>query len=109
MTQTYSVFQSDIDLSEKTRNPRRLRAFGFVGRVAEGVGIVVWTMIVSLVALTGTAQASAVLADTTTNHSALVGLALLALMGGMLAMVRNTWRQTAKGIQNAPRRSNRIG
>lgn len=109
MTNTYSVFQTEADLAATSKPASRLRAFGFVGRVLEGASIIVWSLLVSVVALTSTAQASAVLADTTANHPALVAAALIGITVFMLVMVRRTWRHTSKGIANAPRRLHQIG
>ncbi|MEQ8658535.1 MAG: hypothetical protein RIC24_14635 [Hyphomicrobiales bacterium] len=109
MTQTYSVFQTDTDLTAMPKTKRRpLRAFGFVGRVLEGTGIVAFTLFVALMTLTSAARADTLLANASNTSGPLITLAVLAVFAVMLALVRQTWRQTAKGIANAPRRSNRI-
>jgi formate hydrogenlyase subunit 3/multisubunit Na+/H+ antiporter MnhD subunit len=110
MTTSYSVFQTDTDLTAAPKPKRRpLRAFGFIGRVIEGTGIVAFSLFVALLTLTTAARADTLLADVNTTTGPLVGIALIAVFAVMLAMVRQTWRQTAKGIANAPRRSHRIG
>jgi hypothetical protein len=110
MTPTYSVFQTDTDLTAKAAPKHRpLRAFGFLGRVAEGTGIVAFTLFVALLTLTGAARADTLLADGGTTSGPLVTLTVLAVFAVMLSLVRQTWRQTAKGIENAPRRLQRVG
>lgn len=110
MTQTYSVFQTDTDITATPKTKHRpLRAFGFIGRVLEGTGIVAFTLFVALMTLTSAARADTLLADVSSTSGPLITLAVLAVFAVMLAMVRQTWRQTAKGIANAPRRSHRIG
>ncbi|WP_375567963.1 hypothetical protein ABWH92_10045 [Ahrensia marina] len=110
MTNTYSVFQTDTDLSARPKQTSRpLRAFGFLGRVLEGTGIVAITLFVAVLTLTSAARADTLLADVSSTGGPLITLAVLAVFAVMLAMVRQTWRQTAKGIANAPRRSHRIG
>lgn len=106
---SYSVFQSDAELEAGTSRRSPLRALGFVGHVLEGAGIIVWSLLVSAIALTSTAQASALLAGPTSDHSLFIATALVALLAGMLALVRRTWRYTTKGIANAPRRLHQIG
>ncbi len=106
---SYSVFQSDADLEAGTNRRSPLRALGFIGRVLEGAGIIVWSLLVSVITLTSTAQASVLLSGSTSEHSLVIATALVALMVGMLALVRRTWRHTTKGIENAPRRLHQIG
>lgn len=103
MTPTYSVFQTDTDLTAPPkRNRRPLRALGFLGRVLEGTGIVAISLFVAILTLTTAARADTFLADVNATTGPLVGVALIAIFVVMLAMVRQTWRQTAKGIENAP-------
>ncbi len=110
MTTTYSVFQTDTDLTAAPKPKRRpLRAFGFIGRVVEGTGIVAFSLFVAVLTLSTAARADTILADVNATTGPLVGVALIAIFAVMLAMVRQTWRQTAKGIQNAPRRLHRVG
>jgi formate hydrogenlyase subunit 3/multisubunit Na+/H+ antiporter MnhD subunit len=110
MTTTYSVFQTDTDFTAAPKPKRRpLRAFGFAGRVVEGTGIVAFSLFVALLTLTTAARADTLLAEVNATTGPLVGVALIAIFAVMLAMVRQTWRQTAKGIENAPRRLHRVG
>lgn len=110
MTQSYSVFQTEIDQTfARGQLQRPLRALGFVGRVLEGTGIVAFTVFITIMTLTTAARADTWLADPATATGPGVTVAILAVFGIMLAMVRRTWRQTTKVIQNAPRRSHRIG
>jgi formate hydrogenlyase subunit 3/multisubunit Na+/H+ antiporter MnhD subunit len=110
MTTTYSVFQTDTDFTAAPKPKRRpLRAFGFAGRVVEGTGIVAFSLFVALLTLTTAARADTLLADVNATTGPLVGVVLIAIFAVMLAMVRQTWRQTAKGIENAPRRLHRVG
>lgn len=106
----HSVFQTEIDMAATPAgrgNP--LRALGFLGRVLEGAGILAMTLFLAILALTSAARADTMLADVSATSGPAIALALLVVFAVMLAMVRQTWRQTAKGIQQAPRRSHRIG
>jgi hypothetical protein len=119
MTDTYGVFQTETspfaeehEVAFQTGAPARYRfgAFGFLGRVLDGCSLVALTMFMTLMAFTGSARADeTLLASATSQHSAMLMLALLAMFAAMLAMVRRTWRQTTSTFSKAPRRSARVG
>ena len=109
MSNPYSVFQTESDPTPTAGTTcKGLRALGFFGRVLEGTGIIAVTLTLAALTLTSAARANALLADAASSTTPLIGIALLVVFAVMLAMVRQTWRQTAKGINSAPRRSHRI-
>ncbi len=109
MTQSYSVFQTEIDpTSGHAPQQRPFGALGFVGRVLEGAGLVAFMLFITIMTLTTAARADTWLADPATGTGPVVTIAVLTVFAVMLAMVRHMWRQTTKVIQTAPRRSHRI-
>lgn len=109
MTERYSVFQKD-DSTADAATQRPLRRFGFFGRLLDGTALVAVTLaLVVTVFTTGARADEPMMAVATAEGSPLLMLAVLAVFAAMLAAVRRTWMQTARGIARAPRRNHRIG
>ena len=108
--QPYSVFQTEDDvLTPDVDQSAKQGRFGFLGRVVEGTGIVAVSLTVAILAMTTAARADEVLlARATELNTGAMMITLGIVFAGMLVAVRQTWRQTSKGIADAPRRSHRV-
>lgn len=112
----YSVFQSEADLSSETSTrpesspTHKLRSWGFFGRMLEGTGIVAFTLAIAILTMTTGARAetTSMLSSATGDYASATMVAMIAVFAFMLVMLRKTWRQTGKTIEQAPRCSHRI-
>lgn len=114
--EVYSVFQteaeplSEISAHDDTPPTHKLGTLGFFGRMLEGTGIVAFSLAIAILTMTTGARAetTSMLSSATGDYSAATMVAMIAVFAIMLVMLRKTWRQTGKTIDQAPRRSHRI-
>lgn len=112
----YTVFQSEGDILDEanthaTRSAdHRLGAMGFFGRVLEGTGIVAFSLAIAILTMTtgARAQSDSMLSSATGDYATATMVAMMAVFAVMLAMLRKTWRQTSRTIEQMPRGNHRI-
>lgn len=114
--EVYSVFQteaqplSEVSAHDDMRPAHRLSTLGFFGRMLEGTGIVAFSLAIAILTMTTGARAetTSMLSSATGDYSTAALVAMIAVFAIMLAMLRKTWQQAGKTIDQAPRRSYRI-
>ncbi len=108
MTRPYPIFQTETHMDAPTASKtRRLRSLGFLGRVMDGTLLVATSLFLAMATLTSAAKADTLLASSDSNNL-FIGTLLVVVFAIMLAMLRQTWRHTTKGINSAPRTTHRI-
>jgi hypothetical protein len=114
--EVYSVFQTEAEPTGETgtlgepNTPHKLAPLGFFGRMLEGTGIVAFALAVVILTMTtgARAQTQSMLSSATGDYAAATMVAMIAVFAIMLAMLRRTWRQTSRTIDQAPRSDHRI-
>ncbi|MBV6658224.1 MAG: hypothetical protein KI785_10715 [Devosiaceae bacterium] len=106
MSKSFNHFQSE---HEGQNSPRKLRRFGFMGRVLDGAGLVALGLTLAIIAFTSGARAQEPMAAATADHNAVLMTAMLAMFAMMVMIVRQTWRKTTKRIETTNTRSHRVG
>lgn len=114
--EVYSVFQTEADpMSEtgtqgETTPTRKLGTLGFFGRMLEGTGIVAFSLAIAILTMTtgARAQSESVLSSATGDYATATMVGMVAVFAVMLLVLRKTWRQTSRTIDQAPRSDHRI-